>query len=121
VAGYVSAVKEFAFKHPDLSVIYGHGWNNEVFAPEGPLKEELDAVVADRPVSLMSNDGHSIWVNSKALDMAGMTKDTPCPSGGMIEINPATGEPGGTIRETARDLIQNEKFCGCRRHPGIGQ
>jgi predicted amidohydrolase YtcJ len=107
VAGYVSAVKEFAFKHPDLSVIYGHGWNNEVFAPEGPLKEELDAVVADRPVSLMSNDGHSIWVNSKALDRAGMTKDTPCPSGGMIEINPATGEPSGTIRETARDLIQN--------------
>jgi len=104
---YVAAVKEFAFKHPDLSVIYGHGWNNEVFRPEGPLKEELDTVVTDRPVSLMSNDGHSIWVNSRALDMAGITKETPCPSGGMIEMNTATGEPSGTIRETARDLIQN--------------
>jgi predicted amidohydrolase YtcJ len=55
----------------------------------------------------MSNDGHSIWVNSRALEMAGITKDTPCPLGGMIEMNPATGEPSGTIRETARDLIQN--------------
>ena len=106
-AGYVSAVKDFAITHPDLSVIYGHGWNNEVFPPEGPLKDELDAVIADRPVSLMSNDGHFIWVNSKALEMAGITKDTPCPSGGMIEINPANGEPSGTVRETARDLVQN--------------
>jgi predicted amidohydrolase YtcJ len=104
---YVSAVKAFAEKHPDMDVIYGNGWNNEVFPPQGPLKEDLDTVVTDRPVSLMSNDGHSIWVNSRALEMAAVTKDTPCPHGGMIEINPATGEPSGTIRETARDLIQN--------------
>ena len=104
---YAAAVKEFAVNHPDLSVIYGHGWNNEVFPPDGPLKEDLDSIVADRPISLMSNDGHSIWVNSRALEMAGITKDTPCPFGGMIEMNPATGEPSGTIRETARDLIQN--------------
>ena len=97
-AAYVSAVKAFAEKHPDMDVIYGHGWNNEVFPPQGPLKEDLDTVVTDRPVSLMSNDGHSIWVNTRALEMAGVTKDTPCPYGGMIEINPATGEPSGTIR-----------------------
>ena len=104
---YVAAVKEFALKHPELSVIYGNGWSNEVFPPQGPLKEALDAVVSDRPVSLSSNDNHSIWVNSKALDMAGITRDTPCPFGGMIELNSKTGEPGGTLRETARDLIQN--------------
>ena len=106
-AAYVSAVKDFAAAHPDLSVIYGHGWRNEAFAPEGPPKEALDEVVWDRPVSLMSNDGHSIWVNSRALEMAGVTRHTPCPSGGLIEMNPVTGEPGGTVRETARDLIQN--------------
>ena len=106
-AGYLSAVKDFAERHPDLNVIYGHGWKNEVFPPEGPLKEELDAVVSDRPVSLMSSDGHSIWVNSRALDMAGGTKDTPCPFGGIIETNPKTGDPSGTIRETARDMVQN--------------
>ena len=104
---YVTAVKTFAEKHPEREVIYGNGWNNEVFPPQGPLKEDLDTIVTDRPVSLMSNDGHSIWVNTRALEMAGVTKDTPCPYGGMIEMNPATGEPSGTIRETARDLIQN--------------
>jgi predicted amidohydrolase YtcJ len=104
---YLSAVKGFAEKHSDLSVIYGHGWNNEVFPPQGPVKEDLDAVVSDRPVSLQSHDGHSIWVNSQALDMAGVNRDTPCPYGGMIETDPATGEPSGTIRETARDLVQN--------------
>ncbi len=92
---------------PELDVIYGNGWNNEVFPPQGPLKENLDTVVTDLTVSLMSNDGHSTWVNTRALEMAGVTKDTPCPYGGMIEINPATGESSGTIRETARDLIQN--------------
>jgi predicted amidohydrolase YtcJ len=106
-ADYVSAVKNFAAKHPDLSVIYGHGWQNDIFPPQGPVKEDLDAIISDRPVSLMSDDGHSIWVNSKALDMAGVTKNTPCPSGGMIESDPETGEPSGTIRETARDVVQN--------------
>jgi predicted amidohydrolase YtcJ len=104
---YVSAVKRFAEKHPEMEVIYGGGWNNEVFSPQGPLKEDLDAIVTDRPLSLMSNDGHSIWVNTRALEMAGITKDTPSPYGGLIELNPATGEPSGTIRETARDLVQN--------------
>ncbi len=106
-ADYLTAVKDFAEKHPEHSVIYGHGWLNESFPPQGPVKEDLDAIIPDRPVSLMSHDGHSIWVNSRALDMAGITKDTPCPSGGMIEADPQTGEPSGTIRETARDLIQN--------------
>ena len=106
-ADYLSAVKDFADKHPDLSVIYGHGWLNESFPPQGPVKEDLDTIIPDRPVSLMSHDGHSIWVNSWALNMAGVTKDTVCPSGGMIETDPHTGEPSGTIRETARDLIQN--------------
>jgi predicted amidohydrolase YtcJ len=106
-ADYLTAVKDFAEKHLEHSVIYGHGWLNESFPPQGPVKEDLDAIIPDRPVSLMSHDGHSIWVNSRALDMAGITKDTPCPSGGMIEADPQTSEPSGTIRETARDLIQN--------------
>jgi predicted amidohydrolase YtcJ len=106
-AQYISAAKDFADRHPDLSVIYGHGWQNDVFPPQGPVKEDLDAIITDRPVSLMSDDGHSIWVNSKTLNMAGITKDTPCPSGGIIETDAQTGEPRGTIRETARDMVQN--------------
>ena len=106
-AEYISAVKDFADRHPDFSVIYGHGWLNESFPPQGPVKEDLDAIIPGRPVSLISHDGHSMWANSRALELAGVTKDTSCPSGGIIETDPHTGEPSGTIRETARDLIQN--------------
>jgi len=75
----------------------------------GPATEtvDLDAIVTDRPVSLMSEDGHCDWVNSMALAMAGITKDTVSPKGGIIEKDVLTGIPSGTIRETARDLIQN--------------
>ena len=104
---YLDAVREFATDHPEHEVIYGGGWHNNLFPPTGPVKEDLDAVVSDRPVCLMSEDGHFDWVNSKAIEMAGITNETVCPAGGMIEKDPQTGEPSGTFRETARDLIQN--------------
>jgi predicted amidohydrolase YtcJ len=104
---YLDAVKNFAAQHPDMEVIYGGGWRNDLFPPQGPVKEDLDAIISDRPVSLMSEDGHFAWVNSMALAMAGVTKDTVSPKGGVIEKDVITGTPSGTIRETARDLIQN--------------
>jgi len=107
LADYLDAVKVFAENHPEHEVIYGGGWHNDLFPPTGPLKEDLDAVVADRPVCLMSEDGHFDWVNSKAIDLAGISKDTTAPAGGIIEKDPRTGEPSGTFRETARDLVQN--------------
>ncbi len=104
---YQAAVKDFAEKHPDLIVIYGGGWNNKAFSPSGPRKEDLDAIVPDRPVSLRSEDGHSTWVNSKAIEQAGVTRNTSCPPGGVIEKNTDEGEPSGTFRENASDLIHN--------------
>ena len=104
---YLDAVKRFAADHPEHAVIYGGGWHNDLFPPTGPVKEDLDAVISDRPVCLESEDGHFFWVNSKAIAMAGVTRDTPNPVGGLIEKDPRTGEPSGTFRETARDLIQN--------------
>ncbi len=104
---YLDAVREFATNHPEHEVIYGGGWHNDLFPPTGPVKKDLDAVVSDRPVCLMSEDGHFDWVNSKAIEMAGISKDTVAPAGGIIEKDPLTGEPSGTFRETARDLIQN--------------
>jgi len=103
---YLEAVKDFAIQYPDLEVIYGGGWRNDLFPPQGPVKEDLDAIISDRPVSLMSEDGHCDWVNSVALAMAGVTRDTVSPKGGIIEKD-INGTPSGTIRETARDLIQN--------------
>jgi predicted amidohydrolase YtcJ len=106
-AGYLGALADFSRRHPALEVIYGSGWDNQAFPPSGPKKEDLDAIVSDRPVSLHSNDAHSIWVNTRAIEHAGINKNTPCPAGGVIETDTHTGEPSGTFRENAADLIQN--------------
>jgi predicted amidohydrolase YtcJ len=103
---YLEALENFARVHSEDGVIYGSGWDNSVFPAQGPLKETLDTIVPDRPVSLMSEDCHAIWVNSKALEMAGITKDTPDPADGVIERDPETGEPSGTLRENAMSMVQ---------------
>ena len=104
VEEYVAAVDEFAKAHTDMTIIRGQGWSNTVVPDLGPLATDLDAVVSDRPVVIMSEDGHSYWVNSKALELAGITKDTPDPEDGVIERLP-DGTPSGTLRETAANLV----------------
>ncbi|WP_423747780.1 amidohydrolase [Bacillus cereus] len=103
---YVQRVKAYDEQHPGATVIQGHGWSNTIFPTAGPNKAALDAVVNDIPVALRSEDFHSLWVNSKALEIAGITKDTPNPEGGVIERN-QDGEPSGTLRETAQNLVLN--------------
>jgi predicted amidohydrolase YtcJ len=98
VAGYASA-------HPDDSWIVGGGWSMDVFPGGNPTKEVLDGVVRDRPVYLMSRDGHSTWVNSRALEIAGVTKDTPDPADGWI-VRSVDGEPAGTLHEGAFLLVE---------------
>jgi predicted amidohydrolase YtcJ len=102
---YQAAVKAFADERPSAMVINGRGWSEAVFAGIGPRKEWLDEVVGDRPVILRSDGGHSTWVNSRALELAGVTRETPDPPGGVIEHDPATGEPSGTLREAASGLV----------------
>ncbi|PGV96165.1 amidohydrolase family protein, partial [Bacillus cereus] len=92
---YVQRVKAYDEQHPGATVIQGHGWSNTIFPSASPNKAALDAVVNDIPVALRSEDFHSLWVNSKALEIAGITKDTPNPEGGVIERN-EDGEPSGT-------------------------
>jgi hypothetical protein len=103
---YLKAVVEYAAKHPAKPWIRGDGWSLGAFAPSGiPDRRLLDAVVPDRPVYLESSDGHSAWVNSKALQIAGVTKDTPDPAGGRIDRDPKTGEPVGGLQDSAMDLV----------------
>ena len=102
---YQQSIRDYAGRHPDLETVYGTGWSNTLFPPTGPRKEELDDVVSDRPAAMMSEDGHAVWVNSLALNMAGITRNTPHPEGGVIERDPQSGEPCGTLRETAMDII----------------
>jgi len=103
---YQEAIRDFIEKHPDAVAYRGSGWEDELFPNLGPTKDILDALIPDRPIALVSYDGHSLWVNSVALDRAKITKDTPDPEGGLIERNPASGEPSGTLRETASKLIK---------------
>lgn len=104
---YQQAIRNFVSANQDKAAIYGNGWDNSLFPPLGPRKEDLDAIISDRPASMMSEDCHAIWVNSKALEICGVTKNTPAPQGGMIEYDSETGEPSGTLREDAMDLIHN--------------
>ncbi|GIU96664.1 MAG: amidohydrolase [Actinomycetota bacterium] len=102
---YVEAVRAYAQTHPDVPWILGGGWSMDAFPGGTPAKELLDAVVADRPVFLPNRDGHSAWVNSAALRLAGITRDTPDPADGRIERT-ADGEPQGTLHEGAASLVE---------------
>ena len=99
-------VKAYADAHPHDAWLLGRGWSYPLFPPTGlPDKRDLDAIVPDRPVYLEGFDGHSWWANSKALEAAHITKDTPDPPGGAIVRDPKTGEPTGAIKEDAADAI----------------
>jgi predicted amidohydrolase YtcJ len=106
VEDYQKAVGAFARSHPGVAAIRGGGWSNTLFPKTGPDRAVLDAVAGDVPVVLSSEDGHSQWVNSKALETAGITAKTPNPPGGIIERDPATGRPSGTLRENAAALVR---------------
>ena len=80
--------------------ILGGGWSMDVFPGGVPTKDLLDAVVPDRIVFLPNRDGHSTWVNSRAFELAGVTRETPDPADGRIERD-ADGEPSGTLHEGA--------------------
>src|SRR5262245_17227442 len=93
-------IKTYAAAHPNLPWIRGGGWDLTIFPDGNPSKALLDSVVPDRPAYLSANDGHSIWVNSKALALAGVTSATPDPPSGRIERD-ASGQPSGTLRDAS--------------------
>lgn len=100
----LQAIRECAEKRPFDEWILGGGWQLPAFPNANPQKEWLDEIVPDRPVYLTAMDGHSAWANSRALEIAGITRETPDPENGRIERN-AQGEPSGTLRESANDLV----------------
>ncbi|MCX6151298.1 MAG: amidohydrolase [Ignavibacteriales bacterium] len=105
IEDYQKAIKDFVAKHPDAKFIKGRGWKNTLFSKTGPDKKFIDEIIKDIPVSLSDEGGHSQWVNSKTLELAGITKETKDPPGGVIEKDPGSGEPTGTLRENAADLV----------------
>jgi predicted amidohydrolase YtcJ len=99
-------VKAYAGAHTELTWILGRGWEYTAFGQSGlPNKSYLDEVVPDRPVYLESFDGHTWWANSKALTLAGITREIADPPGGKFVRDPATGEPTGAVKEDAADAV----------------
>ena len=96
---YLDAIAAYARSRPDEPWIVGGGWAMEYFPGGTPRREDLDAIVPDRPVFIFNRDVHGAWVNSRALELAGITRDTPDPADGRIERDPVTGEPSGTLHE----------------------
>ncbi|MFJ2353491.1 amidohydrolase [Glutamicibacter sp. NPDC087673] len=101
----VATIAAYAAANPGVAWIQGAGWSMDHFAGGAPLASLIDAVVPDRPVSLASRDHHSMWVNSTALQAAGIDANTPDPADGRIE-RLEDYSPAGTLHEGAMGLIE---------------
>lgn len=121
-------LRAYVEEHKDLAVIRGMGWDRTWFsgALQGivrPLTRlDIDAVVSDRPVVLLSFCGHNILFNTKALEAAGVTKDTDDMNG--LIVKDADGTPTGYIKEPAAyfslvDKIPNYDFTAKAHHDSI--
>jgi predicted amidohydrolase YtcJ len=106
---YLDHLATYASERLGADWITGGGWAMEHFPGGTPRKEDLDAVVPDRPVFLFNRDVHGAWVNSRALELAGIDRHTPDPVDGRIERDPVTGEPTGTLHEGAAYTF-NDRF-----------
>lgn len=103
----LQAVKEAAEAAEPGEWIQGRGWMNTAWSDDAfPSKEDLDAVAPNNPVSLQRADAHMFWFNSMALEMAGVTKDTPNPQGGEI-LKTEEGEVLGCLTDTAASIVRN--------------
>lgn len=97
-----AALVEHVKANPGDDFIIGGYWNTALFDEKGPTKEALDAVVPDRPVMLYDWSGHSQWMNSKALEVLGITRDTPDPVPGLsFFYRDEDGDPTGWAKEFA--------------------
>ncbi|MFJ5884524.1 amidohydrolase [Kitasatospora cineracea] len=103
-ADYLARIAAYAAAHPEREWITGGGWSMESFDGGLPTRQLLDAVVPDRPVLLANRDHHGAWANTRALQAAGLTRDTPDPADGRIERE-ADGTPSGMLQEGAVGLV----------------
>ena len=109
----------YAAEHPDLEWIVGGGWSMEFFPGGTPTRQALDAVVPDRPVYLTNRDGHGTWVNTLALELAGVDAGTPDPQDGRIERD-ADGNPdrrpargsGSLVGRLLPDTSDDDMYAG---------
>ena len=101
VEDYVRLAANCAAQSADAPFVDGGGWTMDLFENGLPDKKMLDAVISDRPVILKSATGHQLWVNSKALEIAGIDANTPNPPGGRIDRYDGSDEPSGSLQENS--------------------
>jgi predicted amidohydrolase YtcJ len=101
-------VKAYAEAHPKQPWVLGRGWQYSSVGPTNlPDKKYLDEIIPDRPAYLESYDGHTWWANTKAMQLAGIKKDTPNPPGGEIVRDPKTEEATGVFKEGTADELMS--------------
>ncbi|HRW30138.1 MAG TPA: amidohydrolase family protein, partial [Emcibacteraceae bacterium] len=105
LAEMLAKVKEYADANPNMAWINGRGWIEKVW-PENrfPTRQELDAIVPDRPVYLTRADGHAAVINTVTMNLAKITGKTVAPKGGAINLD-ENGEPTGMLIDKAKDLV----------------
>lgn len=105
VEDYLAAIRDHGGPPDPEGWVRGGGWSVPVFGGTGPTAELLDRVVPDRPAFIVSSDHHNAWVNSRALEVAGITASTPDPPDGWLERD-RDGRPTGCLHEAAMALVQ---------------
>lgn len=101
-------IGEYAEANPDLEWIRGRGWNQVLWEEnEFPTAADLDEVVGDRPVWLTRVDGHAGWANTRAMEIANISRDTPDVQGGRIIRDNRGDATGVFVDATMRYISQN--------------
>lgn len=109
---YLNAIKTFVDAHPGMDVYSARPFMLNAYQQAdgtnpGPSKADLDAISADKPIIVRDVSGHTVWANSKAMEIAGVTKDTPDPAGGYI-YRDENGEPYGALTDNAMKLVTDK-------------
>lgn len=103
----LAAIADCIERQPGDGWVLGEGWILTIFPPDGiPDRKVLDTLISDRPAAFWSYDAHSVWVNTRALEVMGIDASTPDPEGGRIDRDPASGELLGGLHENAMDIVR---------------
>lgn len=97
-------IGDYLERRPEVPWVVGRGWSLDHFTDAGTMRDDLDRVTGDRPAYISNKDGHSAWVNTAALQLAGVTDATENPTGGIIERD-SSGRPSGLLHESAMLLV----------------
>ena len=106
ISDILDAVGREAESTPEGQWLQGRGYDdNKLFERRHITRWDLDSVSRNHPVSIRNVSGHMSVINSRAIEIAGLTKDTEAPFGGTIHLDPETGEPSGLLQEQAQSLV----------------